>query len=58
MISSFFYQSSYYITNCLVYIALPMAEQRQHIGRWVLLFLLLLLVPATLLAREYSKSIH
>ena len=51
-------QAVYDITNFLVYIAEPMAEQRKHIGRWVLLFLLLLLVPATLLAREYSKSIH
>ena len=51
-------QAAYNLTNFLAYVAEPMAEQRKHIGRWVLLFLLLLLVPATLLAREYSKSIH
>ena len=48
----------YDLTNFLTYVAEPMAEQRKHIGRWVLLFLLLLLVPATLLAREYSKVMH
>jgi ubiquinol-cytochrome c reductase cytochrome b subunit len=51
-------QAVYDLTNFLTYIAEPMAEQRKHIGRWVLLFLLLLLVPATLLAREYSKVMH
>ena len=51
-------QAVYDLTNFLTYIAEPMAEQRKHIGRWVLLFLLLLLVPSTLLAREYSKVMH
>ena len=51
-------QLAYDLTNFLTYIAEPMAEQRKHIGRWVLLFLLLLLVPSTLLAREYSKVMH
>jgi ubiquinol-cytochrome c reductase cytochrome b subunit len=51
-------QAVYDLTTFLTYIAEPMAEQRKHIGRWVLLFLLLLLVPATLLAREYSKVMH
>ncbi|MGC6481675.1 MAG: ubiquinol-cytochrome c reductase [Porticoccaceae bacterium] len=51
-------QAVYDLTNFLTYIAEPMAEQRKHIGRWVLLFLLLLLVPTTLLAREYSKVMH
>ena len=53
-----FDQAVYDLTNFLTYIAEPMAEQRKHIGRWVLLFLLLLLVPATLLAREYAKVMH
>jgi len=35
-----------------------MAEQRKHIGKMVLLFLLLLLVPVVLLNREYWKGIH
>lgn len=51
-------QAIYDLTNFLTYIAEPMAEQRKHIGRWVLLFLLLLLVPTTLLAREYHKVMH
>lgn len=53
-----FDQAVYDLTNFLTYIAEPMAEQRKHIGRWVLLFLLLLLVPTTLLAREYHKVMH
>jgi len=53
-----FDQAVYDITNFLAYIAEPMAEQRKQIGRWVLLFLLLLLVPVLLLNREYWKGIH
>ncbi len=48
----------YDLVNFLTYIAEPMAEQRQHIGKMVLLFLLLLLVPTVLLNREYWKGIH
>jgi ubiquinol-cytochrome c reductase cytochrome b subunit len=53
-----FDKAVYDLTNFLTYIAEPMAVQRKHIGRWVLLFLLLLLVPASLLAREYAKVMH
>ena len=53
------YQTAVYdLVNFLTYIAEPMAEQRKHIGRLVLLFLLLLLVPTVLLNREYWKGIH
>ena len=53
------YQAAVYdLVNFLTYIAEPMAEQRKHIGRLVLLFLLLLLVPTVLLNREYWKGIH
>jgi ubiquinol-cytochrome c reductase cytochrome b subunit len=48
----------YDLVNFLTYIAEPMAEQRKHIGKLVLLFLLLLLVPTVLLNREYWKGIH
>jgi len=51
-------QAVYDLTNFLTYIAEPMVEQRKHIGKWVLLFLLLLLVPVLLLNREYWKGIH
>ena len=51
-------QAVFDLTNFLTYLAEPMAEQRKHIGRWVLLFLLLLLVPVVLLNREYWKGIH
>jgi len=48
----------YDLVNFLTYIAEPMAEQRKEIGKKVLLFLLLLLVPTVLLNREYWKGIH
>ena len=48
----------YDLVNFLTYVAEPMAEERKHIGRLVLLFLLLLLVPTVLLNREYWKGIH
>ena len=46
------------LVNFLAYVAEPMTEQRKHIGKMVLLFLLLLLVPVVLLNREYWKGIH
>ena len=48
----------YDLVNFLTYVAEPIAEERKHIGRLVLLFLLLLLVPTVLLNREYWKGIH
>ena len=51
-------QAIYDLTNFMTYVAEPMAEQRKDIGRKVLLFLLLLLVPVWLLNREYWKGIH
>ena len=48
----------YDLDNFMTYIAEPMAEERKHIGRLVLLFLLLLLVFVMLLNREYWKGIH
>ena len=48
----------YDLVNFLTYVAEPMAEERKHIGRLVLLFLLLLLVPTVLFNREYWKGIH
>jgi ubiquinol-cytochrome c reductase cytochrome b subunit len=53
-----FQTAVYDLVNFLTYIAEPMAEQRKHIGKLVLLFLLLLLVPTVLLNREYWKGIH
>ena len=48
----------YNLVNFLTYIAEPMAQQRQHIGKLVLFFLALLLVFVYLLNREYWKGIH
>jgi ubiquinol-cytochrome c reductase cytochrome b subunit len=53
------YDSAMYdLVNFLTYVAEPMAVERKHIGRMVLLFLLLLLVFVVLLNREYWKGIH
>ncbi len=48
----------YNLVNFLVYAAEPMQLERKRIGVWVLLFLLVLLVPAYLLKKEYWKDIH
>ena len=53
------YDSAVYdLVNFLTYISEPMAEQRKHIGKMVLLFLLLLMVFTVLLNREYWKGLH
>ena len=46
------------LVNFMTYVAEPMAEQRKHIGKMVLLFLAFLLVPVMLLNREYWKGVH
>lgn len=58
MIAEEFDVAVYDLVNFLTYVAEPMAEQRKHIGKQVILFLLLLLVPTVLLNREYWKGIH
>ncbi|WP_426417070.1 cytochrome c1 [Aestuariirhabdus sp. LZHN29] len=51
-------QAVFNLVNYLVYAAEPMQLERQRIGMWVLLFLLVLLVPAYLLKKEYWKDVH
>jgi len=46
------------ITNFLSYTGDPTKAQRESIGRWVLIFLAVLFIPAWLLNREYWKNIH
>ncbi len=46
------------LTHFMVYAAEPMQLQRRAMGRYVLLFLLVLLVPVYFLNREYWKDIH
>ncbi|SRR5690625_11873 len=45
------------LTNFLVYTAEPIQETRRKIGFGVLFFLLILLIPAYLLKREYWKDV-
>jgi ubiquinol-cytochrome c reductase cytochrome b subunit len=53
------YDSAVYdLVNFLTYVSEPMAEERKHIGKMVLLFLLLLMVFTVLLNREYWKGLH
>lgn len=46
------------LTNFLVYMAEPMALERQNMGYWVLLFLVILFIPVYYLNREYWRDIH
>lgn len=46
------------LVNYMVYLAEPARMDRTAIGGWVLLFLLVLLLLAYLLKREYWKDIH
>ena len=51
-------EAVYDLVNFLTYIAEPMAEDRQRIGTYVLLFLAFLFIWVWLLNREYWKGIH
>ena len=53
-----FDKTVYDLVNFMAYTAEPMAEQRKQIGKYVLLFLSVLLVFVVLLNREYWKGIH
>ena len=46
------------LTNFLAYVGEPIQLERQWIGIWVLLFLVLLTVVFYLLKKEYWKSVH
>ena len=46
------------LTNFLVYMGEPIAQRRQEIGFWVLLFLAILFIPVYYLNREYWRDIH
>lgn len=46
------------ITNFLVYLGEPAASSRKFIGPFVILFLIILLVPAYLMKKEYWKDVH
>lgn len=51
-------QAAYDIANFLHYVGDPGRQKREHLGFWVLGFLALLFVVATLLNREYWKDVH
>lgn len=46
------------LVNFLVYVGEPVQQERKHLGRFVLLFLLVFAVLAYMLKREYWKDIH
>jgi ubiquinol-cytochrome c reductase cytochrome c1 subunit len=46
------------LVNFLVYVGEPMQLERQRIGKYVVFFILLFLVLAYLLKKEYWKDIH
>lgn len=51
-------QAVYDITKFLYYVGDPSRAERESLGWWVLGFLLVLFVLASLLNREYWKAIH
>ena len=53
-----FDQAIYDIANFLHYVGDPGRTERHRLGYWVLGFLALLFVVATLLSREYWKDVH
>jgi ubiquinol-cytochrome c reductase cytochrome c1 subunit len=53
-----FDQMTHDLTNFLGYAAMPHAAQRESLGKWVLLFLLIFFVLAYCLKREYWKDLH
>ena len=58
MTSEEFDQAIYDLVNFMEYIAEPMAQDRQRIGVYVLLFLSVLFIFVYLLNREYWREIH
>ena len=46
------------LTNFMVYMAEPARADRERIGKYVLIFLFILLIPAYFLNREYWKDVH
>lgn len=53
-----FDQAAYDLVNFLEYVADPIAEKRENMGVYVLLFLSILFIWVWLLNREYWKDIH
>ncbi len=53
-----FDQAAYDITNFLYYVGEPTRVERERLGVYVILFLIVLLVLTKLLAREYHKAYH
>ena len=51
-------QAMYDLVNFLAYSSEPMKMERESLGLYVLMFLLIFLVPAYLLKREYWKDVH
>lgn len=53
-----FDQAVYDISNFLYYVAEPARMERERLGLYVLLFLVVLYVFTALLGREYNKEVH
>ncbi|GIS33279.1 MAG: cytochrome c1 [Gammaproteobacteria bacterium] len=53
-----FDQSILDLTNFLAYMSDPIKEKREYIGKYVILYLLILLVLTYLLYREFKKDLH
>lgn len=53
-----FDQAVYDVVNFLYYVAEPARSERERLGLYVLLFLVVLYVFTALLGREYNKEVH
>ncbi len=54
-----FNKSMYDLTNFMDYMAEPMKKERIELGRWVIAFLVLIMLPAVVwLNHEYWKDVH
>ncbi len=51
-------ETIYDLVNFMVYMAEPSRMESESIGKWVLLFLIILFIPAYFLNKEYWKDVH
>jgi ubiquinol-cytochrome c reductase cytochrome c1 subunit len=51
-------ETIYDLVNFMVYMAEPSRLESEALGKWVLLFLIILFIPAYFLNKEYWKDVH
>lgn len=51
-------ETIYDLVNFMVYMAEPSRLESENLGKWVLIFLVILFIPAYFLNKEYWKDVH